>query len=80
MKRHGYPGGRMAHYRRGEKPCDPCRLAENASRGGNHGNWYALAQHALHGTPVCDECLYLACWTEHQRALRYLNRLWETAA
>lgn len=28
--RHGIPGGRHAHYRRGEKPCEACRLAHNA--------------------------------------------------
>jgi hypothetical protein len=30
--RHGTTKGWWAHYRRGEKPCDPCRLALNASR------------------------------------------------
>lgn len=28
---HGTPQGARAHYRRGEKPCEECRLAFNAS-------------------------------------------------
>jgi hypothetical protein len=29
--RHGTVGGRQAHKRRGETPCEPCRLAYNAN-------------------------------------------------
>ena len=29
---HGTPNGARAHRARSEKPCDPCRLAENATR------------------------------------------------
>ena len=28
-EQHGTPGGAMAHRRRGELPCEPCRLAHN---------------------------------------------------
>jgi hypothetical protein len=80
MTRHGYPAGRMAHARRGEQPCDPCREAENSSRRRDgHGSWLGLARHARDQTPVCDLCLYLACKTEHDRARRYIDRLWEAA-
>jgi hypothetical protein len=32
--RHGTPSGARAHYRRGEKPCEPCRVAANTDRHG----------------------------------------------
>jgi hypothetical protein len=37
--RHGSHAGAVAHYRRGEKPCEPCRVAGNAYRNQRDRRW-----------------------------------------
>jgi hypothetical protein len=42
--------------------------------GTRHGSLRGLRRHKLDRTPVCDACLDLACYYEHQRAWANIKR------
>ena len=80
----GTHSGAMAHYRRGEKPCDACRLAHNADIRAHyrrtHPDTYQVAaecgtrggyeRHHRRAEPLCD-----ACRLAHNAYHRERNRL-----
>jgi hypothetical protein len=62
----GRPAGKWAHRKRGEKPCEACREAYNATRRkgtpkgrprrSECGSEAGYRRHLVEGTLVCDQC------------------------